>query len=160
MWRQTGNCNATGEREPERDRLCSESVPLGNSGFCDCNGDNEKNGHLSKPEVMRRMAGLDCTNSFLKRARFYLFPSRKQRSTIHELVYLRYTWVYTRPAGISTITSSFALNVPYKIFPFLNDCQFRRGDERGYDCQSTPGSCDAVCPQVPQESRYDSRLSS
>ena len=56
MWRQTGNCNATGEREPERDRLCSESVPLGNSGFCDCNGDNEKNGHLSKPEVMRRMA--------------------------------------------------------------------------------------------------------
>lgn len=72
MWRQTGNCNATGEREPERDRLCSESVPLGNSGFCDCNGDNEKN-----------------------------------------------------------------------------------GDERGYDCQSTPGSCDAVCPQVPQESRYD-----
>lgn len=37
---------------------------------------------------------------------------------------------------------------------------FRPGDERGYDCQSTPGSCDAVCPQVPQESRYDSRLSS
>ncbi|CAL1157592.1 unnamed protein product [Cladocopium goreaui] len=44
MWRQTANCNAThGEREPDRDRLCSENVPLGNSGFCDCNGDNQKN---------------------------------------------------------------------------------------------------------------------
>lgn len=48
MWRQTANCNAThGEREPDRDRLCSENVPLGNSGFCDCNGDNQKNRDLA-----------------------------------------------------------------------------------------------------------------
>lgn len=73
MWRQTANCNAThGEREPDRDRLCSENVPLGNSGFCDCNGDNQKN-----------------------------------------------------------------------------------SDELGYDCQSTPGNCETVCPQALQDRRYD-----
>ncbi|CAK9053403.1 unnamed protein product [Durusdinium trenchii] len=44
MWRQTGGCNATGDREPEKDRLCGENVPLGNSGFCDCNGDGLMNG--------------------------------------------------------------------------------------------------------------------
>eukprot|EP00435_Cladocopium_sp_Y103_P006982 s4231_g2.t1 len=71
MWRQTANCNAThGEREPDRDKLCSENVPLGNSGFCDCNGDNQKN-----------------------------------------------------------------------------------GDELGYDCQSTPGSCETVRPQALQDRR-------
>ena len=26
MWRQTGGCSSTGDREPEKDRLCTEDV--------------------------------------------------------------------------------------------------------------------------------------
>lgn len=40
MWRQTGSCSAKGVREPERDRLCSETLPSMVSGFCDCDGDD------------------------------------------------------------------------------------------------------------------------
>ncbi|CAE7232606.1 OGFOD2 [Symbiodinium natans] len=40
MWRQTSACKATGAREPDRDRLCSEKLPAGVSGFCDCDGDD------------------------------------------------------------------------------------------------------------------------
>lgn len=29
------------------------------------------------------------------------------------------------------------------------------GDELGYDCQSTPGNCETVCPQALQDRRYD-----
>jgi len=43
MWRQTGGCARDGSnREPEKDLLCSQTVPVGASGFCDCDGDGAK----------------------------------------------------------------------------------------------------------------------
>eukprot|EP00930_Biecheleria_cincta_P057624 TRINITY_DN43525_c0_g1_i1.p1 TRINITY_DN43525_c0_g1~~TRINITY_DN43525_c0_g1_i1.p1 ORF type:complete len:669 (+),score=104.34 TRINITY_DN43525_c0_g1_i1:37-2043(+) len=43
MWRQTGGCVADGtQREPGLDKLCSESLPTGASGFCDCDGNDVK----------------------------------------------------------------------------------------------------------------------
>jgi len=42
MWRQTSGCVADGEREASNDKACSEGIPKGNSGFCDCNGDGVK----------------------------------------------------------------------------------------------------------------------
>jgi len=41
-WRQTGNCDPNGPREPHSDRACWEQIPAGWSGFCDCNGNNYK----------------------------------------------------------------------------------------------------------------------
>lgn len=51
MWRQTGGCSPTSEREEAKDKSCSETVPLGDSGFCDCDGDGYK--HFSEQ-------GYDC----------------------------------------------------------------------------------------------------
>lgn len=42
MWRQTGGCTPTGTREPQHDKRCYATVPAGSSGFCDCDGDNQK----------------------------------------------------------------------------------------------------------------------
>jgi len=43
MWRQTGGCTPDGSnREADKDKVCSETLPLGASGFCDCNGDGIK----------------------------------------------------------------------------------------------------------------------
>jgi hypothetical protein len=35
-WRQTTNCNPNGEREESSDKACSEHVPSGVSGYCEC----------------------------------------------------------------------------------------------------------------------------
>lgn len=42
MWRQTGGCNPDGDREAAQDKTCIETLPLGSSGFCDCDGDGIK----------------------------------------------------------------------------------------------------------------------
>lgn len=36
MWRQTGNCDAKGPREAERDQGCEAVIEAGLSGFCEC----------------------------------------------------------------------------------------------------------------------------
>jgi len=43
-WRQTGGCEPTGPREENNDKKCSISIAKGSSGFCDCDGDGEKQG--------------------------------------------------------------------------------------------------------------------
>jgi len=40
MWRQTGNCDPHGPREPHFDQGCDAQIPDGASGWCDCNGDD------------------------------------------------------------------------------------------------------------------------
>lgn len=35
-WRQTGGCNPDGPREKHGDKSCSEEVPTGSSGYCQC----------------------------------------------------------------------------------------------------------------------------
>ena len=35
MWRQTGDCQPDGPREPENDRNCDEHIEY-ESGFCEC----------------------------------------------------------------------------------------------------------------------------
>lgn len=35
-WRQTGQCNPNGQREPQGDRGCREEIPAGSSGYCEC----------------------------------------------------------------------------------------------------------------------------
>lgn len=37
-WRQTKDCNPNGQRDVESDRPCSDTVPYGASGFCECRG--------------------------------------------------------------------------------------------------------------------------
>jgi len=37
-WRQTGNCDPDGEREPDSDKGCLKRIPAGSSGFCECVG--------------------------------------------------------------------------------------------------------------------------
>jgi len=39
QWRQTGGCKPDGEREATNDKPCTDTVPSGTSGFCDCDGD-------------------------------------------------------------------------------------------------------------------------
>jgi protein kinase C substrate 80K-H len=39
QWRQTSGCAPDGEKESANDKPCSEGIPKGNSGFCDCDGD-------------------------------------------------------------------------------------------------------------------------
>jgi len=41
-WRQTGGCEPTGPREEHNDKKCSEKIAKGSSGFCDCDGDGQK----------------------------------------------------------------------------------------------------------------------
>ncbi len=36
MWRQTGQCSATGPREPQNDEPCSVPIGSGSSGYCEC----------------------------------------------------------------------------------------------------------------------------
>lgn len=36
FWRQTGNCNAKGPREPEHDQPCNAVIDAGRSGYCEC----------------------------------------------------------------------------------------------------------------------------
>jgi len=73
-WRSTANCSMFGNREPWRDQPCNMYIPscFGTAGFCDCNGDSQKNFNdtgfncsdiinitdMSKP--------VDCGNSVLK----------------------------------------------------------------------------------------------
>lgn len=54
MWRQTGGCSPTGEREPSNDKLCNVVIPAGSSGFCDCDGDGRQG--AGEP-------GYDCSSS-------------------------------------------------------------------------------------------------
>jgi NADPH:quinone reductase-like Zn-dependent oxidoreductase len=35
---QTKNCDPNGQREPANDKQCDQSIPHGNSGFCECTG--------------------------------------------------------------------------------------------------------------------------
>eukprot|EP00732_Lithocolla_globosa_P002565 Lithocolla_globosa_v1_NODE_1719_length_2380_cov_8.299785.p1 type:complete len:374 gc:universal NODE_1719_length_2380_cov_8.299785:2323-1202(-) len=35
-WRQTGNCLATGPREPHNDKRCTATIDAGSSGYCEC----------------------------------------------------------------------------------------------------------------------------
>jgi len=41
-WRQTSACSPTGQREPSMDETCDSEISMGNSGFCDCDGDGVK----------------------------------------------------------------------------------------------------------------------
>ena len=36
MWRQTGECDAKGPREPHFDKSCSTEISPGWSGYCEC----------------------------------------------------------------------------------------------------------------------------
>ena len=49
-WRQTGNCDPNGPREPEHDLGCDKPVPNAASGFCECFGGRKASlegcGHL------------------------------------------------------------------------------------------------------------------
>lgn len=45
-WRQTGGCDPDGDREPEGDRPCSEKIPRGASGFCECE-EGKRAGYLT-----------------------------------------------------------------------------------------------------------------
>jgi len=53
-WRQTGNCDPYGPREPHLDQGCGAQMPTGSSGFCDCNG----NDYLDSNEY-----GYGCSSS-------------------------------------------------------------------------------------------------
>jgi thiol-disulfide isomerase/thioredoxin len=44
-WRQTGNCDAHGPREPQMDLACSFPIPSTSSGFCECE-DGIEVGHV------------------------------------------------------------------------------------------------------------------
>merc|ERR1712226_977502 len=35
-WRQTGGCDPDGPREKQGDKACSEEIPTGSSGYCQC----------------------------------------------------------------------------------------------------------------------------
>jgi hypothetical protein len=35
-WRQTGNCDPNGAREPTHDQPCNATIPLSASGYCEC----------------------------------------------------------------------------------------------------------------------------
>ena len=35
-WRQTGECDTRGEREPQNDKACSAKILDGWSGYCEC----------------------------------------------------------------------------------------------------------------------------
>lgn len=38
MWRRTLKCNPSGPRDPKKDRTCTDVVPAGESGYCECGG--------------------------------------------------------------------------------------------------------------------------
>jgi hypothetical protein len=46
-WRATSNCDPHGQRDPQKDAACSNSIPSGLSGFCEC-------------EDRRRVREVDC----------------------------------------------------------------------------------------------------
>ena len=56
-WRQTGNCDPNGAREPTHDQPCNATIPLSASGYCECEGGRKAQlshcGHL----------GFTCTNA-------------------------------------------------------------------------------------------------
>jgi hypothetical protein len=37
-WRQTGNCDPNGPREPTHDQSCTTTIPFPSSGYCECFG--------------------------------------------------------------------------------------------------------------------------
>lgn len=41
-WRQTGGCKPDGDREAHNDKKCHETIATGSSGYCDCNGNEQK----------------------------------------------------------------------------------------------------------------------
>lgn len=44
QWRQTGGCDPNGGREESGNKPCFANIPADASGFCDCNGNNAKDG--------------------------------------------------------------------------------------------------------------------
>mgnify|MGYP000032073663 CR=1 FL=1 len=68
-WRQTGECNPLGPREPWRDLACTAIVPQGSSGYCECVGRTQANlltcthaGDFTCQDVCRTSTG-DKTNT-------------------------------------------------------------------------------------------------
>ena len=52
-WRQTGDCSPHGPREPQNDKACNETIPIGASGYCEIiDRRSNRQGELSKVMVM------------------------------------------------------------------------------------------------------------
>ena len=58
-WRQTGGCNANGDREPKGDQNCNKQVSDGSSGFCECEG-----GRVAKRVGCKHKA-FTCANEYV-----------------------------------------------------------------------------------------------
>ena len=61
-WRQTGGCNANGNREQQGDKRCHENVHDGISGYCECEG-----GRRAK-QVGCKHKAFQCANECTKQA--------------------------------------------------------------------------------------------
>jgi DnaJ-class molecular chaperone len=67
-WRQTGGCNPNGPREKHGDKACSEVIPTGSSGFCQCG--NVKKGTRRAREVTCDHRPFSCHTECLQLRRY------------------------------------------------------------------------------------------